>query len=122
MSKFKRKLRESEYRLLNIVWRFEPLSPALLAGIAESELGWKKSTTLRMLKRLLSAGYCSEENAEVSSAVNPNEIEIDNPYSADEPEKRRLWDFLPKFVTTFIRDEIFTEDEARFIVNELYHR
>lgn len=107
---------------MNIIWRFEPLPPALLAGIAESELGWKKSTTLRMLKRLLSAGYCSNEDSEIVSAINPNDIEIDISPSANEPAKKRFWDFLPKFVTTFIRDEIFTEDEARFIVNKLYHK
>ena len=121
MSEAKITICESEYRLLNIIQRFEPLTSEQLIPLAESELGWKKPAILRMLKRLLSAGYCSEKDSEIISTVNPNDIEIVLSRGADEAAKRRFWDFLPKFITAYIRDDIYTKDEARFI-NKLYHK
>lgn len=121
MSELKKILRESEYRLLNIIQRFEPLTSEQLIPLAESELGWKKPTILRMLKRLLSAGYCSEEESEIVSSVNLDDFEIVISRSSDESTKRRILDFLPRFITAYIRDDIYTKDGASFI-NRLYRR
>ena len=45
---------ESEYRFCLILWREEPISSSDLAKICEKELGWKRTTTYTVVKRLSS--------------------------------------------------------------------
>ena len=48
---------EGERRLLNIIWDHEPLTSGELVRLCFQELGWKKSTTYTMLKRLAEKGF-----------------------------------------------------------------
>jgi len=43
---------ESEYRFAVIVWENEPVGSGELVALCEKQLGWKKSTTYTVLKRL----------------------------------------------------------------------
>ena len=46
------KLYESEYRFMDIIWEKEPIRSMDLAGEAFQRLGWKKSTSYTVLKKL----------------------------------------------------------------------
>ena len=46
------KLGAVEARFAELIWENEPLPSNRLAKLAELELGWKKSTTYTILKRL----------------------------------------------------------------------
>ena len=46
------KIFEAEYRFMNIIWDREPISSTELVKIAYDELGWKKSTTYTVIRRL----------------------------------------------------------------------
>ena len=50
-----------ESRFADIIWTHEPLSSSELAKMAECELGWKKSTTYTVLKRLCDKGIFKNE-------------------------------------------------------------
>ena len=41
-----------ESQFADIIWNEEPVSSGELVKVCEKELGWKKSTTYTMLKRL----------------------------------------------------------------------
>ena len=45
-------LGEVEMRFASLIWDKEPISSGELAKLSEKELGWKKSTTYTILKRL----------------------------------------------------------------------
>ena len=49
-------LGEAERRFAELIWQSAPLSSAALVGLAEEALGWKKSTTYTVLKRLCEKG------------------------------------------------------------------
>ena len=53
---------ESEYRFCLILWREEPISSSDLAKICEKELGWKRTTTYTVVKRLSSRKIVEVEN------------------------------------------------------------
>ena len=40
-----KRLCESDYRFLRVIWDNEPLSSAKLVYLCAEQLGWKKSTT-----------------------------------------------------------------------------
>ena len=59
-----------ESRFADIIWEKEPLSSAELARLAEGSLGWKKSTTYTVLKRLCDKGIFKNEGGTVTSAIS----------------------------------------------------
>ena len=62
-----KRLFNGELRLLNIIWATEPVASGELVRLCQQELGWKKSTTYTMLKRLGEKGLLQNENAVVTS-------------------------------------------------------
>ena len=46
------KVFDSEYRLMNIIWENNNIKSSELVKLAKEELGWKKSTTYTVIRRL----------------------------------------------------------------------
>ena len=63
------RLAEGEYRFACIVWDNEPLPSGKLVELSQERLGWKKSTTYTVLKKLVDRGILRNENAVVTAAV-----------------------------------------------------
>ena len=61
------KLFDAEYKFMCIVWEHEPVNSTTLTGICEKELGWKKSTTYPMIKKLCERGIMKNEKAIVKT-------------------------------------------------------
>ena len=61
------KIFESEYRFCLLLWEREPIGSGELAKLCEQQLGWKKSTTYTVIKRLA-------ERSKQLSAEEANEI------------------------------------------------
>ena len=58
------KLYDAEYRLMEIVWELEPLSSTELYKACLPRLGWKKSTTYTVLRKLCERRILKNENSE----------------------------------------------------------
>ena len=54
-----------ESQFADIIWNEEPVSSGELVKVCEKELGWKKSTTYTMLKRLCERGIFQNEKGTV---------------------------------------------------------
>ena len=63
------KLYDAEYRLMEIVWEKEPLSSTELYKACLPRLGWKKSTTYTVLRKLCERGFLKNEASLVTSLV-----------------------------------------------------
>ena len=59
-----------EARFADIIWELEPVGSNELVRRAESEFGWKKSTTYTVLKRLRERGLFKSENGVVAALVS----------------------------------------------------
>ena len=59
-----------ESRFADLIWENEPLSSAELAKLAEEKIGWKKSTTYTVLKRLCDKGIFQNLKGTVSSLIS----------------------------------------------------
>ena len=60
----------ADHRLLDLVWQAEPVSSPQLCKLAEEALGWKRTTTYTVIKRLCGKGCLKNENAIVTSLVD----------------------------------------------------
>jgi len=52
---------DSEIKLMDIIWRCEPISAKDASLIAEKEIGWNKNTTYTVIKKLIDKGYIKRE-------------------------------------------------------------
>lgn len=67
-------LGSQESRFADMIWQNEPISSTELARLCLSELGWKKSTTYTVLKRLCDKGLFVNREGLVSSLISRQEF------------------------------------------------
>ena len=103
------RLAESEYRFAIIVWENEPVGSGDLVTICRKELGWKKSTTYTVLKRLCERGVLKNENATVTALVRREEVQR---FESKAFINRTFDGSLPQFITAFMDDKKLSKLEA----------
>lgn len=63
-----------EARFADMIWANEPVSSSTVVKLAEEQLGWKKSTTYTVLKRLAEKGIFKNEKGTVTSLIGRDEF------------------------------------------------
>ena len=63
------KIFESEYKFCLILWENEPIKSPELAEICKEKLGWSKTTTYTVIKRLRDRGAVKSE-VKIVSEIN----------------------------------------------------
>ena len=103
------KISEGEYRLACIVWDHEPLPSGKLVELAGEQLGWKKSTTYTVLKKLVERGILKNENATVTALVKREQV---RQYESAAVVERGFGGSLPAFVAAFLKGNKLSPEEA----------
>ena len=104
------RLGEIEMKFAEIIWRMEPVQSGELAKEAEKELGWKKSTTYTILKRLCEKGIFQNERGTVTSRLSLKEFQA----KQSETFVEETFDgSLPDFVAAFVSRKKLTEAEIK---------
>lgn len=103
------KLCESEFRFMSIVWENEPLSSGELVKLCADRLGWKKSTTYTMLKKMCERGFAQNINTAVSSLVAKNDVQT---YAGNRFIENTFAGSLPSFLVSFFGDKKISRKEA----------
>ncbi|HWQ76541.1 MAG TPA: BlaI/MecI/CopY family transcriptional regulator [Syntrophomonas sp.] len=104
------KLFAAEYKFMCVIWEHEPVNSTELVKLARDQLGWKKSTTYTMLRKLAERGMVQNENATVTARVPKHKVQ--------ERESREFLDrlyngSLKMFLVSFLdHDEISAEEAA----------
>lgn len=103
------KLFDSEYRMAEIVWEKEPIGSGELARLCKERLGWQRTTTYTVLKKLCERGVLSNDSAVVTATVKREEVQ--------RSESKRLLEkmfnnSLPGFIAAFMGEDSITAEEA----------
>lgn len=112
------KIFESEYRFCLILWRNEPITCSKLAAICKDELGWSRTTTYTVIKRLGERGVLKNENSVVSSLVSKEEVQVSE---INEMMEKTFEGSLPAFIAAFARRQSLSEkdiEEIRRIIEK----
>ena len=64
------KIFESEYRFCLILWENEPIASGKLALLCKERLGWSRTTTYTVIKRLSERGVLVNDHSAVHSLVS----------------------------------------------------
>ena len=102
-------LAEGEYRFAEIVWQNEPMKSGQLVALAESSLGWKKSTTYTVLRKLCGRGILQNENGFVTSRITREEARRMKSAAVVE---QAFDGSLPQFVAAFVGSSPISPKEA----------
>ena len=99
----------ADHRLLVLVWSSEPISSPQLCKLAQAQLGWKRTTTYTVIKRLCDKGCLKNEAAVVTSLVDRATVQ-----QADGQEvlQRSFHGSLPSFLAAFLRAGSVSDQEA----------
>lgn len=103
------KIRGSRIAVAEIIWSNEPLPSGELVKLCEQKLGWKKSTTYTVLKRLCERGIFQNEKGMVSARMTKEE------YDAAQSEKFVEDNFggsLPAFLAAFTTRKKLNKSEV----------
>ena len=103
------RLAEGEYRFACIVWENEPLPSGKLVELSQAQLGWKKSTTYTVLKKLVDRGVLRNENAVVTAAIPKEEVLREESRAVVE---RAFEGSLPSFLAHFMGGRTLSDAEA----------
>ena len=101
-----------ESRFADIIWGNEPVSSAEVVKLAEKELGWKKSTTYTVLKRLCEKGIFKNEGGKVSSLISKSEFYA---LQSERFVEETFSGSLPAFIAAFTKRKALSADEIEEI-------
>ena len=99
---------ESEYRFCLILWETEPISSSKLAALCRERLGWSRTTTYTVIKRLSERGVLKNENTIVTSLVSKNEVQASE---IDELVEKTFEGSLPAFIAAFAGHRRLSESQ-----------
>ena len=102
------RLAEGEYRFACIVWEHEPLPSGKLVELSRQELGWKKSTTYTVLKKLSERGLFSNEKGTVVVQMPKEEF---YGRQSEAYVERSFQGSLPGFLTAFTSRRKLSDEE-----------
>lgn len=112
------KVFESEYRFCLLLWQNEPISSSDLAKLCNKELGWSRTTTYTVIKRLSDRGVVKNENTIVTSLISKEEIQL---AEMEEMMAKTFENSLPAFIAAFAKKENLSEkeiEEIKRIINK----
>ena len=113
------KIHEGEYHFCLILWEHEPVTAAQLARLCQEQLGWKRTTTYTIIKRLGERGILKNENGLVNSLVSKDEAQAGE---IDELVEKRFEGSLPAFIAAFTRRQALSDadlDEVQQMIDRI---
>ena len=103
------KIFDSELRFCEILWAHEPVKSSELVRLCADELGWKKSTTYTVIKRLTERGVVQTEDAVVTALVSRDQVQRAESRAFVE---RNFSGSLPGFLNAFVGGRGLSAEEA----------
>lgn len=106
------KISESESRFMNILWEMEPVPSPELVKECYDRLGWKKSTTYTVIKKLTEKRIVKSENTIVRALVS-KELVIKQ--ESESFLEKTFGGNMPGLFAAFLEGRRLTKEEAEAI-------
>lgn len=107
------KLYDAEYKFLDLIWEYEPINSTELSKVCFQKLGWKKSTTYTMLRKLSEKNILKNENATVTTLITREQVQK---YESEVLLEKSFDNSLPAFIETFLKYKTLSNKEAENII------
>lgn len=98
-----------ESRFADIIWQSQPMSIQTLVKQAEAQLGWKRTTTYTVLKRLSDRGLFKNEGGVVTACLSREEFYARR---SEQFVEESFAGSLPAFLAAFTTRKDLTADDV----------
>ena len=102
------KIFESEYRFCLILWEHEPVTTTQMVKLCQEQLGWKRTTTYTVIKRLGERGVLKNEEGLVTALVSKEDAQA---REINELVEEKFQGSLPAFVAAFTKRQDISSQE-----------
>ena len=102
------KIHESEYRFCLILWEHEPVTAVELAKLCLAQLGWKRTTTYTVIKRLCERGVIQNRDGIITALISKEEAQASE---IDELMEKKFEGSLPAFLAAFTKRQTLSGEE-----------
>ena len=102
------KVYESEYRFCLIMWEHEPIKSTELVKLCGEQLGWKRTTTYTVIKRLGERKKKKNDNGIITSLVSKEQVQLSE---IDELVEKKFEGSLPAFIAAFTKRKDLSKKE-----------
>ena len=113
------KIHEGEYRFCLILWEHEPVTAVELVKLCQEQLGWKRTTTYTVIKRLGEKGVLCNGKGNDTSLVSKDAVQANE---IDELVEKTFEGSLPAFVAAFTKRQKLSEpdlDEVQRMIDRI---
>lgn len=113
------KIHEGEYRFCLIMWAHQPVTAVALVKLCQEQLGWKKSTTYTVIKRLGERGVLKLENGVVTALISKEEVEK---AEIETFVESKFGGSLPAFLAAFTKHQDLSDkdlDEVQRMIDRI---
>lgn len=113
------KIFESEYRFCLILWEQEPVTTVQLVKLCQEQLGWKRTTTYTVIKRLGERGVLKNDQGMITSLISKEEAQVSE---IEELVEKKFEGSLPAFIAAFTKHQKMSEkelDEVQQIIDRI---
>ena len=102
-------LHQAEYRFMEVIWANEPVNSTALVKLCDEQLGWKKSTTYTVLRKLCQRGILRNDDATVVAVAKREQVQK---FESQQVVERSFGGSLPAFVNAFLSEKKLSREEA----------
>lgn len=102
-------LHQAEYRFMEVIWDNEPVNSTALVKLCEDQLGWKKSTTYTVLRKLCQREILRNDDATVVAVAKREDVQQ---FESEQVVERSFGGSLPAFVNAFLSEKKLSREEA----------
>lgn len=113
------KIFESEYRFCLIMWEHEPVTASALVTLCQEQLGWKRTTTYTVIKRLGERGVLKNKDGTVTALVSKDQAQASE---IDELVEKKFEGSMPAFVAAFTKHQNLSDadlDEMQRMIDRI---
>ena len=113
------KIHESEYRFCLIMWENAPVKAVELVKLCQEQLGWKRTTTYTVIKRLGERGILENREGMVIPLVSKEEAQN---REIDTLVEEKFQGSLPAFVAAFTKHRDMSQaelDEVQHMIDRI---
>jgi predicted transcriptional regulator len=112
------KVFESEYRFCLIMWENCPMTMSNLAKVCKEKIGWSRTTTYTVIKRLEEREILRKDGSTVVPVYTKEQIQISE---MDELIEKKFENNLPAFIAAFSKSKKLSKsdiEELKKIIDE----
>ena len=103
---------DAELKMMEILWKNEPMSTGELSKMCAEQLNWNKSTTYTVIRRLVDRGVLDKNRTILTSRLSKKMVQFTE---SEEHIEKMYGGSLKKFFETYLKHADLRDEEIELL-------